>query len=269
MPFFELPHMQMYYEVHGEGEPLVLIPGVTLDSGYWHDLLPLLKPKFQVIIIDLRDVGKTVCEAGDYTIGDMTNEVAQLLESLKLGPYNVAGFSMGGMISYELTKRHPSLVKTLSLIGFGLSTSGRTGWLLRTWVDMAEFLPRELGIREALLWMHADDFFKSASAVQEHVARVASLPAVQSLEQFRRQAAACGKWKPRPEQGGINCPTMILIGTDDKLFSLNEAKLLADSIASSQLRVIEKAGHHIILEQPEESAAALSEFCLSSTAVRT
>jgi len=103
------------YEEQGEGEVLVLLHGFCGSSAYWENVAPLLADSFRVIMPDLRGHGASDAPLGAYTIEQMADDVALLLEELGVEKYAVLGHSMGGYIALSLAQRYNS-----RLSGFGL-----------------------------------------------------------------------------------------------------------------------------------------------------
>ena len=93
---------ELYYEIHGEGPPLVWRWGSGTDSSLWTlAQVPALSQKFQVVIFDNRDAGRSSQAPGLYTIADMADDTAGLMDALDIDKAHVCGLSMGGMIAME------------------------------------------------------------------------------------------------------------------------------------------------------------------------
>ena len=89
---------ELYYEVHGEGQPLILVMGLGYDSTLWTlAQVPALSPKFQVVIFDNRDAGRSSQATSAYTIADMADDTAALMDALDINKAHVCGLSMGGL----------------------------------------------------------------------------------------------------------------------------------------------------------------------------
>jgi pimeloyl-ACP methyl ester carboxylesterase len=108
----------LYYEIHGDGDPLVLVMGIGYDSTLWtlHQV-PALAQHFQVILLDNRDVGRSGKASRAYTISDMADDVAGLLDALAIQRAHLLGLSMGALIGQEFALRHPGRLKRLVLCG--------------------------------------------------------------------------------------------------------------------------------------------------------
>ena len=115
MPTAKAGDINLYYEVHGEGQPLLLIMGYGSNSGHWFVILPHLVSRFKVIIFDNRGTGRSDKPDIPYTAEMMTGDIIGLLDAIGIGAAHVFGVSMGGMIAQELALRHPGRVKKLIL----------------------------------------------------------------------------------------------------------------------------------------------------------
>jgi 3-oxoadipate enol-lactonase len=90
--------IELYYEIHGEGKPLVLISGLGYSSWQWHKMVPLLAQKFQVITFDNRGVGQSDKPAGPYTAGMLAQDTVGLLDALKIEKAVIAGIRWAGSL---------------------------------------------------------------------------------------------------------------------------------------------------------------------------
>lgn len=107
--------LTMAYEEQGEGEVLVLLHGFCGSSAYWENVAPLLGDSFRVIMPDLRGHGSSDAPLGAYTIEQLADDVAALLEALGVDRYALLGHSMGGYVALSLAQRYSH-----RLSGFGL-----------------------------------------------------------------------------------------------------------------------------------------------------
>ena len=107
--------IELYYEEHGRGDPLLLIMGLAADSTAWMFQVPDFAERHRTITFDNRGVGRSSKPAGPYTIHQMADDAAGLLDALRIARAHVLGVSMGGMIAQELALRHPERVRGLVL----------------------------------------------------------------------------------------------------------------------------------------------------------
>ena len=115
--YVEANGLRVYYEVHGEGEPLLLIHGGTATSRSWASHLPAFAKHFQVFAPDSRGHGMTDNPTGEFGYRAMADDVAALIGALGLRRPLVLGYSDGGQIALELGMRYPGLARALVLGG--------------------------------------------------------------------------------------------------------------------------------------------------------
>jgi 3-oxoadipate enol-lactonase len=114
--------IELYYEVHGEGPPLLLIPGLGAHVRMFSGVLSALAETRQVVTFDPRGAGRSGKPDTPYSIGGMADDAAGLLDLLGIENTTVVGYSMGGRIALSLALDHPGLVGRLVLA----ATSART-----------------------------------------------------------------------------------------------------------------------------------------------
>ena len=116
MPHADVAGRRLHYLRRGEGEPLLLIMGMSGNHLHWREpFLSELERDHDVIAFDNRGTGHSDREEEPFSIADMAEDAAGLLEALGIDRAHVVGVSMGGMIAQELASRHPERVRTLVL----------------------------------------------------------------------------------------------------------------------------------------------------------
>ena len=115
MPKAHANNIDIYYEITGSGEPLVLIAGLGYDMWMWRNMIPGLAEHFQVIAFDNRGVGQTDKPEGPYTAKLLADDTAGLIEALGLQRVAVLGHSMGGFVAQALALSRPDLLSKLIL----------------------------------------------------------------------------------------------------------------------------------------------------------
>jgi len=108
--------IELYYEVHGAGEPVLLIAGLGFGAWSWFRQIPDLARHFLTIAFDNRGAGLSEKPDCEYTIEMMAEEAVGLLRALGVARAHVLGHSMGGYIAQEVALRHPEVVSSLILV---------------------------------------------------------------------------------------------------------------------------------------------------------
>ena len=142
MPYAQVGDIKLYYEVHGVGPPVVLVPGLGADTRLFVNVVPLLATRHQVVVLDPRGGGKSDKPTGRYRIEQMADDVAGLFRRLGIASGAVVGYSMGGKIALQLAAGHPELVDHLVLAATAPSpaVTRRFSWR-RFMVDLVSRAP--------------------------------------------------------------------------------------------------------------------------------
>ena len=132
MPLLKANEIELYYESHGSGDPLVLIGGVGLAVAEMQSLITAFAAAgYRVIAADNRGAGRSAKPPGPYTIGQMAGDVAGLLTRIGVERAHVLGISMGGRVALALALDHPKLVDHLILTSTGPRRTARRRWRVR------------------------------------------------------------------------------------------------------------------------------------------
>ena len=126
--------IELYYEIHGSGSPLVLLHGGLGAIEMFGPLLPALAAHYQVIAVDLQAHGRTADIDRPISYEAMADDVAALIQSLKLDKADVMGYSLGGGVALETAIRHPDVVRKLVLLS---TVFKRDGWYPEVQAGMA------------------------------------------------------------------------------------------------------------------------------------
>ncbi len=102
MPLITANNISIYYEIHGEGEPLILISGMGGDRTFWQSSIGPLSKCYKVIVFDTRGIGKTDAPTAPYSMEMFADDLAGLMEGLQIEKAHILGFSMGGNIAQFL-----------------------------------------------------------------------------------------------------------------------------------------------------------------------
>ena len=148
-----------YYEIHGRGEPLLLLHGGLGSIAMFGPLLPALAERREVIAVDLHGHGRTALGDRPIRIPAMGDDVAVLLRELGYARVDVLGYSMGGGVAFRLAVQHPELVRRLALVSAGFARDG----------FHPEMLPMQAQVGAAMAeQMKETPMYRSYAAVAPH-----------------------------------------------------------------------------------------------------
>lgn len=255
---------ELYYEVHGDGPPLVLLMGIGYDSSLWMlGQVPALSARFRVVILDNRDVGRSSTARGPYTIADMADDLAGLLDALSVERAHVLGLSMGGMIAQEFGLRHANRLDRLVLSGCGAAPGRSAVDPIRIWSWLKANDPSgELFVAEQLRTLFSTGFLRNREVVNDTVALLASNPYPVDAEAYARQAQAYLQFDSLDRLRGITAPTLVIVGEQDLLTPPWIVREVAEAIPGARFEVVRGAGssHLVPIERPDDFNQLVSDF---------
>jgi pimeloyl-ACP methyl ester carboxylesterase len=250
--------LEIAYERVGEGPPLVLLHGATVDSRMWRPQLAALAEKFTVVAWDEPGAGRSSDVHPDFGLTDYADCLAALIDALDLGPAHVAGLSWGGTVAVELYRHHPELVATLILV------DTYAGW--KGSLPQGEVRARVEGVRQ-MLAAPADEFdptlpgLFAANPPAEFVPLLEAMAADVRPESMRTALLVMAEADQRDLLPRIAVPTLLIWGALDARSPLSVARQFEQAIPDTKLVVIPGAGHMTNLERPQLFNDAVREFC--------
>lgn len=243
--------IDIYYEVHGQGEPLLLIMGLAYNSQSWSKTIPALSKQFQVIIFDNRGSGRSDKPDSNYTIEMMADDAIAVLDAVGVSAAHIYGVSMGGMIAQRLTLKYPERVKSLIL---GCTSPGGKNQVqpeadvMMTLLSGAATQKTPLEIAWASVpILYSQDYIENHhESISEDIEIVTKIPT--PPHGFMHQLQAILQHDTFEELEKIHVPTLIIHGDADRLIPIQNGKLIVERIKDSEFFVVPGAGHLYMLE---------------------
>ena len=265
MPSIDASGTELHYLRAGEGEPMLLIQGMSATHLAWgRPFLSELERNFDCIVFDNRGMGLSGRAELPFTTADMAGDAAALLDALGIESAHVVGISMGGMIAQELALAHPERIRTLTI---GASYCGGPDGSLMSPEDL-QLLGAAVasGEREQVfraMWeINLSPGFRAEESNFAPFAEMGSaLPAPQPV--VMQQMRACGEHDTHERLGQIDLPTLVIHGDADRLLGHANGEQIAARIPDSRFETLEGIGHMFWWEQPQRSAELIREHALA------
>ncbi len=250
MPKTVIEDVEIYWESHGEGKPLLLISGVTGGTWSWEESVAAWSPPFRAIVFDNIGAGLSSMPDRPYQIAEMADHAAAVLDAAKEERAFVVGFSMGGMIAQELALNYPDRVSGLVLGCTHCGGSERVPpnpEVIQRFVSNQGLSPEEI-VEKNLTLLVTPEFLQSgAESLQRYRERQVQAPR-QPDYALQRQLEAIRGFDSCDRIGNIQSPTLILTADRDLLVPPENGRLLASRIYGAELQPFTNAGHLIYLE---------------------
>ena len=263
MPIVDGPDVTLSYRVTGEGEPVTLLHGFTLNGGSWSEVIARMPRRWMWIAPDLRGHGETRIAAGaPCTMDACTADLEMLWNSLGLTSSHVVGYSMGGRLALHVATSLPERVRSLLTLGAhaGLDANAR---LARQQGDEALAARLEAnGIEPFVNYWSAQPMFAglerrgSVFSARLRAERLANQPAGLAASLRGMGAGAMTPlWDELPR---IAAPCTFAAGEEDAPY-IAAATRLAEAVPNSRVVLIPRAGHAAHMEQPAAFAKVLAD----------
>ena len=259
MPKVQVNDIEMYYEVHGSGEPLVMIMGWTANLNVWSpEMVEVLAEHFQVILFDNRGAGRSGSSQGGYLMSQFASDTIGLMDALKIEKAHVFGVSLGGMIAQEVALKYPERVNRLIL---GCTTCGPIyGKLfspgLMEWFTKFALNPKMSG-NQLLVNL---TFSRDTRDMAVRHAIKAGFVAPITPENQKKQLHAAMRFNSYHRLKKLCHPTLVMTGDKDLLIPPKNSKILAQQIPNSKLVILKGMSHAFYADSPDKSFAAILKF---------
>ncbi|MHA1194005.1 MAG: alpha/beta fold hydrolase [Promethearchaeota archaeon] len=261
MPYFEREDVKLYYEIEGEGSPLLLISGLGSKNS-WSFQIPYFSKKMRLIALHNRGVGKSSRPDYPYTMTMYIDDIKALLDHLKIKEkVHLCGISMGGMIAQHYILKYPETVKTLILCAT-TAYHEEVSNVIDSQKEMENStLEQKFKVRVAALYSRPFRKNLKTDVQTYEILKNNFMEDPTRLQDYINQGAAVSDHDTRDQLSKITQPTLILVGNEDKIIlGLHHSELLHEKIPNSTLEIIEKTGHGFIAEKPEKVNKLIMDF---------
>jgi 3-oxoadipate enol-lactonase len=258
MPFVTSGKARIYWESHGEGDPILMIMGLSFPLEMWNRALPEISQRYRAIIFDNRGVGQSDVPRGPYRIATMARDAAAVMDAAGVKRAHVMGASMGGMIAQELALRNPERVKSLML---GCTSCGgfrarppnlRRVPFFRNWRGMSN----EQRARAVLPMLYGPN--TRLEVIEEDLkVRLIRYPTMRGIIY---QMMGIPFWSSYRRLVRLKMPVLVMHGDKDRILPPLNGQRLAARIRQSRLVMIPGAGHMLLSDAPELAMDAILGF---------
>jgi 3-oxoadipate enol-lactonase len=256
MPTLRINDIDLYYEISGQGQPVLFIHGLGSSGRDWEWQVPFFSKHYQAVTLDVRGHGQSDKPPGPYSIAQFAADTAGLIRTLDLAPAHIVGISLGGMIAFQLAVDAPELVRSLTIVNAAPEFVVRTA-KERFLVLQRKLIVRLLGMRKMGEVLGKRLFVKPEQAEMRRI--FVDRWAENDRRAYRDAMLAIPGWSIADRLDTITCPTLVITADEDYTpVSVKEA--YTARIPQAELVIIQDSRHATPVEQPEKFNEALAAF---------
>jgi pimeloyl-ACP methyl ester carboxylesterase len=262
MPKVKVNDINIYYEVHGKGFPLVMIMGWSANSDWWDPrLIQELSKKYKLVMFDNRGAGRTDISEMKYSIKLFADDTVGLMDALGISRANIMGLSMGGMIAQELVLNYPEKVGKLVLCstfcGGAKAVNPSQGVLETFMLNGSTFSPEQVARMTIPLIFTEDSIKNNPDLIKFSTQQILKAPI--SFKAMVGQFRSVLKFDTYDRLAQIKVPTLVLHGKQDILIPPENGSILAKAIPNAKLVYFENSAHGLV-EDVDKVISVLLDF---------
>lgn len=261
MPIIKANNINMYYELYGAGEPLVLISGFATDHLAWRAVVNDFAKHYQVLLFDNRGAGQTDTPDMDYSVELFAADTMALCDALGLKKPHIVGHSMGGMIAQTIAHQYSDKISSITVCGSRCRSNKLTEVLFKFIGKLRkENIPREYLLESFLPWIFSNEFLEQPEVIPTLTAFYLNNPYPQTNLGYDKQLNAVTAFDSGPWIKHIKTPTLVIAAEKDIVIPPEQSREIADKIPHAKYICLPHSGHAMQVEQPEMFAKTVMDF---------
>lgn len=261
MPNIKINGCNYYYELHtnpNATETIVFSHGLLWSGKMFWKQVQYFKKDYNILTYDHRGQGKSEITLSGYDIDDLYLDTIELIQKLNLGKVHFAGLSMGGFVGMRLAARNQEWVQSLILLETSAKAEhNRLKYIFL--VSIVKIFGVQIVAQQAMDIMFGKTFLIDKRRKEERKEWLRELE-MNPKEITRAVEGVIYRKGVEGELKDIECPVLIIVGTEDKATPPEKAKYIHKKIPHSKLRYISHAGHTSTIEEPELVNQCIEEF---------
>jgi pimeloyl-ACP methyl ester carboxylesterase len=258
MPYAKINDIQMYYELHGTGETIVLLNGILANTSSWMNQVLSFAKQFQILLLDFRGQGKSEKPLMKYPVALHAEDLRALLQELKIPNAHIAGISFGGEVALIFALKYPEMVKSLIVSCAVSHVDPALKAIVERWLVAARLRSGKYLFQTIYPDIFSDEFIEKNWDFISGTAPIYDTAV--DIDAFIELLKGFMQLNITSELYRIKKPTLIIAAENDKIKPPKYSKIIHNEIPGSRFVVIKNSGHTVIWERPEEFNSIVLKF---------
>lgn len=256
MPTVKVNGVEISYADEGQGEPILFLHGLGISQRDWSRQIEYFRQNYRVLAPDFRGHGDSEKPDAEYSISIHSADIVALMDVLSLDSVHIVGFSMGGMVAFQLAVDAPERLRTMTIVNSGPALPNDT------------FAAKKM-LWSRLLWIHLFGMKRFAQKVAENmfvsndqneaISALAAQIASNPKKIYLKNLKSLWGWGVLEQLADIEIPTLMLAGDCD-YSPVAVKQAIVDAMQCAELVVVKNSGHGTPIEKPDETNRAIKAF---------
>ena len=248
---------ELYYEIDGEGEPLLFIHGLGSCAADWAPQIAYFRANYRIIAFDQRGHGRSSRPRDGYSIPRFAQDAIALLKALEIGPVHIVGLSLGGLVAFQVAVDAPELVKSMTIVNSGPEVPAQT-------------FKQRIPLYVRLLYLHTLGLRRMAKAIAKNLFPQPEQADLQKvlIERLASNDKRCyaaslraifAGWGVAERLSEIRCP-VLFVAADQDYTPVELKQAYVNRLPNARMVVVPDSRHALPMEKPREFNRALADF---------
>lgn len=263
MPFLKTKDgAELYYEVHGEGEPIIFLNGIMMSTLSWAGLTPIASKKFKLILFDFRDQGNSSKMKELYELDIHVGDLLSLMDSLGISKIHMLGLSYGGLVALKFALLHQDRLNTLILPNTTSFISNHLREIGKAWETAAELNDGEKFLQLARPFIYSGKFYENhLDLIRKYQEMFKTMLTKEWFQGFIRLSRSTRNYYiSSNELKTIKIPTLLIGAEHDIVAPVKDMMTIYENINGCEFITIPQAGHGAFLEKTNEFMTMVMGF---------
>lgn len=261
MAKISIKNKEIYYEVYGEGEPLVILNGIMMSTGSWASFIDAFSENNKLVLVDFIDQGQSDKEEGLYSQDLHVEVLRELFEKLELGPVHLLGISYGGEVAQRFALKYKKQLLSLVLANTTSYTSKILQDIGEAWINAAKTYDGKAFFNATMPYIYSPEFYEeNIDWLKQRQEGFSKATKKEWYEAFIRLVRSAEDFDLREKINKIKVPTLIIGAEYDVTTPIRYQEEIQKTVDGSKLVVIKGSGHATMYEKPYEFTSLVKGF---------
>lgn len=261
MAIVNINDLNIYYEVHGDGEPLLILNGIMMSVMSWHVLLPNLSKDRKIILLDLPNQGKSDYYKGRFIQDDIVDIVVEFIEKVVREKVDILGISYGGEIAQIIAIYNSQLINRLIIANTTAYTTQQLKEIGYCWINNSKNCDIDEFFYSTMPLIYSLEFYeKNIEWLNDRRIVLKNILDSKWYEGFIQLVNSAEEFDVRNKLKKIKNQTLIISGDTDILTPTRLQEILYKEIENSNWVILKNCGHASMYEQPTAFVSQINGF---------